>query len=70
MYVPVISHYFRETFAKQKNALANSTFKFRQRSFWHTEGHRILHSRQGPLHPLSYVIYNIDMIVVVSMDGY
>ena len=44
MYVPVISYYFRETFAPKKITLANSTFNFSQRSFWHTKGHRILHS--------------------------
>ena len=48
MYVPVISYYFRQTFAKKQFTLANSAFNFRQRSFWHTKGHRILHSSQGP----------------------
>ena len=37
-----------ETFA-QKNVLANSGFNLRQRSFWHTKGHRNLHSRQMTL---------------------
>ena len=36
---------------QKNNTLANSTFNFRQRPFWHTKRHihRILHSRQGPL---------------------
>ena len=38
--------------------LANSAFNFRQRSFWHTKRHRILHPRQGPLerHPYRRIL--------------
>ena len=58
VYVPVI----REAFAK-KNTLANSGFNFRQRSFWHTKGHRTIHSRQGPLdrHSCEHIIYDTFM---------
>ena len=74
MYVPVISYYFRKTFAK-KTTVANSGFNFRQRSFWYTKGHRILHSRQGPLNRQStchagsqgwctVAVYSICMICI------
>ena len=39
---------FRQNYHK-KHALANSTVNFRHRLSLHTKGHRMLHSRQGPL---------------------
>ena len=55
---PSIFQSYLTTFAKlsqkEQNTLANSGVNFCQRSFWHTKGHPILHSRQGPLDPHSY----------------
>ena len=59
MYATFMLHYFSETFAKKITLAIFSKFEFnfRQRSFWHTKGHPILYSRQGPLdrHSFSFM---------------
>ena len=53
MYLCMYTESFAKTFAKK--TLENSTFNFPHILSLHTKGHRIVHSRQGPLVKSRYI---------------